>query len=166
MEQKHEYVIRRMKRKDCKEIYQMLFDMAVYEKMEDQVKVTVEQLEEDGFGIQPKYYSFVVECTQTQKLIGYTVYYFIYSTWKAQIGYLEDVYVEESWRQRGIGTELIKMVLADVLSKGCMQCRLACLQWNQVPLKLYKTLGAKNLTKIEDWHMLRFDHEAMIALTK
>ena len=166
MGDKSEHVIRRAKIEDCKAIYQMIYDMAVYEKMEDQVKVTAEQLQEDGFGAQPKFYSFVVECAQTHKLVGYTIYYFIYSTWKAQIGYLEDVYVEESWRKLGIGTELIKAVMKDVLSRGCTQCRLACLQWNKSPLKLYKSLGAKNLTEIEDWHMLRFDHEEIKVLAK
>ena len=165
MDKKLEYVIRKAEVEDCKEIYQMIVDMAVYEKMEDQVKVSLKQLEKDGFGPSPKYHAFVVESVETKKLIGYSIFYYVYSTWKGQIGYLEDLYVEEQFRKRGIGTYLIKKVVESVLSEGCSQCRLACLKWNTGPLRLYQSLGAKNLTEIEDWLMLRFDLKEMQAMT-
>ena len=152
-----DYIIRKARVEDCKEIYQMIYHVAFSQKMEDQVTITVSQLEKDGFCDAPKYYAFVAECEKTQKLIGYALFYYFYSSWKGHGGYLETIYVEEKWRKKGIGTHLIKSVMAEISKAGGAQCRFVCLGWNKGPLRLYKSLGAKDLTEIEDWHMLRFD---------
>ena len=49
MDKKLECILTKAKVEDCKEIFQKIVDMTVYEKMEDQVEVNLMQLEEYGF---------------------------------------------------------------------------------------------------------------------
>lgn len=36
-------------------------------------------------------------------MVGYGLYYFIYSTWKGRTVYLEDIYVTPEYRGTGVG---------------------------------------------------------------
>src|ERR1700682_6708464 len=58
------YIIRDATACDVPSIYQLIKGLAEYEKLPNEVTNTVEQLTEDGFGKQPKYFAFVVELTQ------------------------------------------------------------------------------------------------------
>jgi len=96
------------------------------------------------------------------RVVGYGLYYFIYSTWKGRNVYLEDIYVTPECQ--GIGSKIIKKVAQVALDQGCSQFRLAVLDWNQRAMALYKALGAQDLTETEGWHAFRFEGEAMRKL--
>ncbi|XP_032136330.1 diamine acetyltransferase 2 isoform X2 [Sapajus apella] len=134
--------IREAKEGDCGDILRLIRELAEFEKLLDQVKIS-----EEG------------PC-----VVGYGLYYFIYSTWKGRNIYLEDVYVMPEYRGQGIGSKIIKKVAEVALDKGCSQFRLAVLNWNQKAIDLYKALGAQDLTEAEGWHSFRFEGEAMRKL--
>ncbi|XP_008268995.1 thialysine N-epsilon-acetyltransferase isoform X2 [Oryctolagus cuniculus] len=134
--------IREAKEGDCGDILRLIRELAEYEKLSDQVKIT----EEGPF------------------VVGYGLYYYIYSTWKGRNVYLEDIYVMPEYRGQGIGTKIIKKVAEVALDKGCSQFRLAVLNWNKKAMDLYKALGAQDLTEAEGWHSFRFEGEAMREL--
>ncbi|XP_073737742.1 thialysine N-epsilon-acetyltransferase isoform X2 [Callorhinus ursinus] len=100
------------------------------------------------------------------RVVGYGLYYFIYSTWKGRNVYLEDIYVTPEYRGQGIGSKIIKKVAQVALDQGCSQFRLAVLDWNQRAMTLYKALGARDLTETEGWHAFRFEGEAMRKLAE
>jgi len=54
--------IRKGKKEDLPDILQLIKDLADYENALDQVKLTLNQLENDGFGNTPSYY-FIVAIT-------------------------------------------------------------------------------------------------------
>ncbi|XP_059763162.1 thialysine N-epsilon-acetyltransferase isoform X3 [Balaenoptera ricei] len=135
-------LIREAKEGDCGNILRLIRELAEYEKLSDQVKIS-----EEG------------PC-----VVGYGLYYFIYSTWKGRNIYLEDIYVKPEYRGQGIGSKIIKKVAEVALDKGCSQFRLAVLDWNKGAMDLYKTLGAQDLTEAEGWHCFRFEGEAMREL--
>uniref|UniRef100_A0A5F9CAC6 N-acetyltransferase domain-containing protein n=1 Tax=Oryctolagus cuniculus TaxID=9986 RepID=A0A5F9CAC6_RABIT len=145
-------------------------ELAEYEKLSDQVKITEEVLRADGFGENPFYHCLVAEILpepgepQGPFVVGYGLYYYIYSTWKGRNVYLEDIYVMPEYRGQGIGTKIIKKVAEVALDKGCSQFRLAVLNWNKKAMDLYKALGAQDLTEAEGWHSFRFEGEAMREL--
>ncbi|XP_019799781.1 thialysine N-epsilon-acetyltransferase isoform X3 [Sagmatias obliquidens] len=135
-------LIREAKEGDCGNILRLIRELAEYEKLSDQVKIS-----EEG------------PC-----VVGYGLYYFIYSTWKGRNIYLEDIYVKPEYRGQGIGSKIIKKVAEVALDKGCSQLRLAVLDWNKGAMDLYKALGAQDLTEAEGWHCFRFEGEAMREL--
>ncbi|XP_031323584.1 thialysine N-epsilon-acetyltransferase isoform X1 [Camelus dromedarius] len=168
-------LIREAKEGDCGNILRLIRELAEYEKLSDQVKISEEALisaalRADGFGENPFYHCLVAEILpapgepQGPCVVGYGLYYFIYSTWKGRNIYLEDIYVKPEYRGHGIGSKIIKKVAEVALDKGCSQFRLSVLDWNKRAMDLYKALGAQDLTEAEGWHSFRFEGEAMREL--
>lgn len=148
----------------------MIRELAEFEKLSHQVKISEEALRADGFGENPFFHCLVAEIIpapgepQGSLVVGYGLYYFIYSTWTGRNIYLEDIYVMPKYRGQGIGTKIIKKVAEVALRKGCSQFRLAVLNWNKKAVNLYKFLGAQDLTESEGWLSFRFEGEAMREL--
>ncbi|KAL1779320.1 diamine acetyltransferase 2 [Sigmodon hispidus] len=162
--------IREARERDCGDILRMIRELAEFEKLSNQVKISEEALRADGFGENPFFHCLVAEVdsgpgeAQGPCVVGYGLYYFIYSTWKGRNIYLEDIYVMPQYRGQGIGTKIIKKVAEVALEKGCSQFRLAVLDWNKTAMDLYKSLGAQDLTEAEGWRSFRFEEEAMKEL--
>ena len=55
------YTIRVAQRDDMKQVLQLIQELATFEKEEDAVEVSVQHLEEDGFGKQKLFHCFVAE---------------------------------------------------------------------------------------------------------
>lgn len=162
--------IREAKEGDCGTILRLIRELAEYEKLSEQVKITEEALRADGFGENPFFHCLVAEVLpapgepQGPHVVGFGLYYFIYSTWKGRNIYLEDIYVMPEYRGQGIGSKIIKKVAEVALDEGCSQFRLAVLDWNKKAMDLYKALGAQDLTVTEGWHAFRFEEQAMREL--
>ncbi|XP_048731757.1 thialysine N-epsilon-acetyltransferase-like isoform X2 [Ostrea edulis] len=125
--------------------------------MEEQVNMKVETLREDGFGEEKYFQCFVAENQEndSSKLIGYVLYYYIYSTWEGKCIYMEDLYVSPAYRGRGIGSRLMGSVCKVAVEKKCARVHFAVLAWNKSSIDYYKRQGAVNLTETEDWHLFR-----------
>uniref|UniRef100_A0A3Q2WBS4 Spermidine/spermine N1-acetyltransferase family member 2b n=1 Tax=Haplochromis burtoni TaxID=8153 RepID=A0A3Q2WBS4_HAPBU len=61
------FKIRRAAKEDCKDISRMIMDLAIYEKMPDQVKISHEELERDGFCQNPLFECLVAEVPEEHK---------------------------------------------------------------------------------------------------
>ncbi|XP_024091454.1 thialysine N-epsilon-acetyltransferase isoform X4 [Pongo pygmaeus] len=165
--------IREAKEGDCGDILRLIRVKTVGRKPggTSRVRKTLgSALRADGFGENPFYHCLVAEILPAPGellgpcVVGYGIYYFIYSTWKGRTIYLEDIYVMPEYRGQGIGSKIIKKVAEVALDKGCSQFRLAVLDWNQRAMDLYKALGAQDLTEAEGWHFFCFQGEAMRKL--
>ncbi|KAI5701814.1 hypothetical protein M8J75_013627 [Diaphorina citri] len=119
-------IIRPAIRSDCAEIYRLIQELAVFEKMPNAVKITQETLEKDGFESQPPLWkAFVAEVKEKDtnkndgklRLVGYALYFEFYSLLRGRALWLRDLYVEESWRQQKVGQTLIKSVVKMVTAK-------------------------------------------------
>ncbi|XP_054987948.1 thialysine N-epsilon-acetyltransferase isoform X2 [Sorex araneus] len=130
--------IREATERDCGDILRLIRELAEYEKLSDQVKISEEALRADGFGENPFYHCLIAE--------------FLPAPGDTQ--------------GQGIGSKIIKKVAKVALDKGCSQFRLAVLDWNKRAMDLYKTLGARDLTEAEGWHSFRFEGEALKALAE
>tara|TARA_Y100000589_G_C27189263_1_gene644051 strand:- start:2160 stop:2615 length:456 start_codon:yes stop_codon:yes gene_type:complete len=138
--------IRPGKAKDLPEVVKMIKELADYEKSLDQVKITEETLEKDGFGSHPYFWLLIAE--KNGEIAGLAFYFIRYSTWKGKTLYLEDFIVKNEYRRQGIGTlifeELQNIVRKEELSGIVWQV----LAWNDLAIEFYKKLGA---TISNDW---------------
>ncbi|XP_063786747.1 thialysine N-epsilon-acetyltransferase [Pseudophryne corroboree] len=157
------YRVRAAELGDCQEIMRMIQELADYEKLPDQVKITAQDLLRDGFGeTAPLFRCLVAECEDEDRmaagpqLAGYALTYFIYSTWEGRSLYLEDLYVTPQYRGKGIGSKLMSAVAESCLSLGCARLQLSVLDWNQTAISFYKSRGARDLSQEEGWHVFRF----------
>ena len=76
-------------KEDLPQVLDLVKELATYEKAPDEVTNTVEMMEEDGFGPNPIFGLFVAE--EEGKIVGISIYYYRYSTWKGKRLYLEDI---------------------------------------------------------------------------
>lgn len=135
------YIIREGKREDLAGALQLIKELARYEKAEDEVVVTIGQLEKDGFGKEPLFHFLVAE--KGEQLIGLSFYYYRYSTWKGKRLYLEDIVVTENDRGKGVGKELFKHTIQKAISSGCTGMMWQVLDWNTPAIEFYeKHIGA------------------------
>jgi len=133
--------IRRGRKEDLPRALELIKELATYEHAPHEVTNTVELMEHDGFGANPVYGFYVAE--QDGGIIGISLYYFRYSTWKGKRLYLEDIIVTEAERGKGAGKMLFDRTLQHALDEGCTGMMWQVLEWNEPAINFYKKYGAK-----------------------
>lgn len=136
------YQIREGKIEDLPRVLELVKELALYEKAPEQVINTVEKMEQDGFGPQPVFGFYVAIKEATQEIIGISIYYYRYSTWKGKRLYLEDIVVTESERGNGAGKLLFDQTMQKCLDDACSGMTWQVLDWNEPAINFYKKYGA------------------------
>ena len=129
-------IIRPGKKSDIPQVFELIKELAEYEKALDKVSNTVDKLEEDGFGPNPVYELFVAEIENN--IVGIALTYYRFSTWRGKVMYLEDLIVREQMRRKGIGKKLFDMVLDHAKVTRCVGLSLQVLDWNDLGINFYK----------------------------
>ncbi|MFC3879619.1 GNAT family N-acetyltransferase [Algoriphagus namhaensis] len=132
------HTIREGKKEDLPRILELIHELAIYEKAPEEVINTVELMEKDGFGPHPVFGFFVCEKEDTGEIIGTSIYYYRYSTWKGKRIYLEDLIVTESERGHGAGKLLFNAVMKKGLEEECSGMMWQVLDWNEPAINFYK----------------------------
>lgn len=128
--------IRRGQESDVPAILELVKELAKYEKALDQVNNTVKMMKQDGFGKNPIY--GVLVAVAEEKIIGTSIYYYRYSTWKGKLLYLEDLIVTQSKRGMGIGKLLFEKTLEISKQNKCTGVMWQVLDWNDPAINFYK----------------------------
>lgn len=132
--------IRRAALKDCSRLLELIHELAIYEKAPNEVTVTLEHFEQSGFGTNPVWWGFVAE--EDNVILGFTLYYIRYSTWKGQRMYLEDFLVTEQARGKGIGKLLFDRLIEEAKDRKLNAIVWQVLQWNEPAINFYKKYNA------------------------
>lgn len=133
--------IRQGKKEDLPRVLELIKELAEYERAPHEVTNTIGRLEDDGFGPHPVYGFFVAE--GAEGIIGLSLYYWRYSTWKGKRLYLEDIIVTESQRGRGAGKLLFDRTMQKALEENCTGMMWQVLDWNEPAIRFYEKYGAK-----------------------
>jgi len=134
-------IIRAGTKVDLPRVLELIKELAAYERAPHEVINTVEQMEIDGFGEQPLYGMYVAESKNV--IVGISIYYFRYSTWKGKRLYLEDIVVSQSERGKGIGKLLFEQTMKKSLEDDCTGMMWQVLEWNEPGIHFYEKYGAK-----------------------
>ena len=129
--------IRKGNREDIPQVLELIKELAAYERAEHEVENTIQMMEEDGFGANPIYGMYVAE-DESGQIIGISVYYYRYSTWKGKRMYLEDIVVTDAQRGKGIGKQLFDITIKKGLDEGCTGMMWQVLDWNEPAINFYK----------------------------
>ena len=132
--------IREGKKADLPQVLNLVKELAEYEKALVQVTNTVERMEQDAFGEHPVFGFYVAE--KNQSIVGISLYYYRYSTWKGKRLYLEDIVVTQHERGSGIGKMLFDQTMKLTLEKKCSGLVWQVLDWNEPAINFYKKYGA------------------------
>ncbi len=133
--------IRSAVKQDCKQLLDLVYELAVYEKAPHEVTATLAHFEESGFGANPVWWGFVAE--ENNLIIGFVLYYIRYSTWKGQRMYLEDFLVTEKARGKGVGKLLFDRLIEEAKEKKFNGIVWQVLDWNEPAIRFYKKYNAK-----------------------
>ncbi|SEL87054.1 GNAT family N-acetyltransferase [Parapedobacter koreensis] len=133
-------IIRKAVAADCPQLLELVRELAAYEKAPEAVTVSLEEFVDAGFGNAPVWEAFVAEAGG--RLVGMSLFYIRYSTWKGRRLYLEDIIVTEKMRGKGIGK-----LLFDETWKLCEERQYKgmvwqVLEWNEPAINFYKKYGA------------------------
>ena len=134
-------VIRKAEKEDVNRIYTLINELAIFEKEENAVKISPEELLEDGFGENPSYKCIVAELDK--HVIGFALYFIRYSTWQGKTVYLEDFLVDNKYRSKGIGKLLFDEMISIAKKLEVRQMSWQVLDWNEGAIRFYKKYQAE-----------------------
>ena len=129
-------MIRFATRKDVAAIFQLIEELASFERATEQVVNTPAELEIDLFDDQ--ICSAIVATNPDNAVVGFVLYYISYSTWKGRCLYLEDFYVQEADRKQGYGQALFDEVVRTAKQMGVKRMDWQVLDWNHTALNFYR----------------------------
>lgn len=136
-----EVIIRKAVREDCGPMLELIKELADYEKALHEVTLTLELFIEDGFGRSPVWGAFVAEFEG--EIVGISLYYDRFSTWKGRRLYLEDLVVTERLRGKQIGKNLFEATLEYGQSNKYSGMVFQVLNWNEPAINFYKKYNPK-----------------------
>lgn len=143
------------------EVLAFIRELAVYERLGDEVLATEAQLRTALFGARP--YAEVVFACLDGTPVGFALFFHNFSTFLGRPGiYLEDLFVRPAARGRGIGKRLLAWLARTALERGCARLDWAVLDWNEPSIGFYRSLGA---VPLDEWTTFRLSGAALARLS-
>jgi GNAT superfamily N-acetyltransferase len=129
-----EIVIRTAKRDDLSSIFGLVKELAIYEREPEAVTSTIQDYYD-------AYDSELIHCVVAElggKIVGMTVSFKFFSTWRGMGLYLEDFYIQIEHRRYGIGQMLYDRFIKDAKSLNANIVKWQVLDWNDSAVKFYE----------------------------
>ena len=150
------FTIRFAVKEDMKSVHNLITELAVFENEPDAVKISIQDLQENGFSESPKFKVYVAE--ENDKIIGMALFYERYSTWKGKTIHLEDLIVTESKRKFGVGKALYSQLMKYAFENGYKRVAWEVLNWNRNAIDFYESTGAHIL---EGWQVVHMTEQKL-----
>jgi GNAT superfamily N-acetyltransferase len=148
-------VIRQAEEKDVPLIFNLIKELAEFERLLHEVKATEESLTETLFGA--RRYAEVLLAEINGEAVGQALFFHNYSTFIGKPGiYLEDIYIRPAFRGKGYGKALLLKIIEIARSRNCGRVEWAVLNWNSSAIDFYKSLGA---VPMQEWHIFRLTED-------
>ncbi len=136
-------------------------ELADYEHGLEFVSISEADIVRDGFGARPEFRAVIAEWNGDPA--GYAVFFEVYSTWQGRPAvFLEDVFVRPQFRTKGIGKELMAHVAAIARKENCYGVKWEVLDWNQLAIDFYKSIGAEFRN---EWRSMSLTREPLERLS-
>jgi GNAT superfamily N-acetyltransferase len=142
--------IRKAVAADAPLIYQLIKELAEFERISHEVVATEEIVRDSLFGAAPAAEAILAECDGSPA--GFAIVFENFSTFVGRPGlYIEDLYVRPEYRGAGIGKALFTRCAAIARERNLGRMEWAVLDWNPAR-EFYERFGARAL---DDWIIYR-----------
>lgn len=145
--------IRSITPSDVARTVELIFELAVYERLREECHVTAAQLKAALFAPVPALFGLAAFDGASDTQVGYALYFLNFSTWEGVHGiYLEDLYVTPECRGSGLGKAMLSTLAATAVDRGYARVEWSVLDWNEPSIDFYRSLGA---TSMDGWTTFR-----------
>jgi len=130
--------IRKATLKDISAVRDLVYELAVYENEPHALKADLDHYQE-------QFKNGLFNCTVAEldgHIVGMTIYYLRFSTWRGKMMHLEDFYIQEAQRRKGIGKLLFEAFLEDSKAQDCKMVIWQVLEWNDLAVGFYDKYNA------------------------
>ena len=156
------FTIRPAEPADVGDIYDMIVELAVFEKLEHLVVATESLLHEGLFSNKPSCEAIVG--VEDGEVVTFALFFHNFSTFLTRKGlYLEDLYVKQAHRGKGYGRQMLVALAQLAVARNCGRFEWSVLDWNEPAINFYKGMGADLLP---DWRVCRVTGEALASLAQ
>ncbi|HVF39079.1 MAG TPA: GNAT family N-acetyltransferase [Gemmatimonadaceae bacterium] len=156
----HDVIVRTATENDLRIILDFIHGLAEYERMADECVATEAKLRQTLF-TEPAAAEVLI-ASIADKPVGFALFFHNYSTFLAQRGiYLEDLFVIPEARKKGVGRMLLASLARIAVERGCSRLEWAVLNWNELAIGFYKSIGA---VPMDEWTTFRMTAAPLEAL--
>jgi GNAT superfamily N-acetyltransferase len=150
-------VYRNAKKEESGLVLNFIRELADYEELLHEVVATEADIRETVFGNNAK--AFCIFSDVDDVTVGFALCFYNYSTFQGRPGiYIEDLYVREEYRGKGIGKGFFNHLAQRALNEKCGRIQWWCLNWNEPSIKFYKSLGAQAM---DEFTVFRLEGDAI-----
>ena len=147
---------------DVTAIFGMIYELAVFEKLEHMVVANETMLHDSLFCDKPVCEALVGEAGG--EVVTFALFFHNFSTFLCKKGlYLEDLYVKQSCRGQGYGKQMLVALARLAVERDCGRFEWSVLDWNANAIKFYEGMGASLLP---DWRICRVTGEALTHMSQ
>lgn len=137
-------------------------ELAAYERLVHEVDATPEAIDEALFGESPRVFCDLAEWDGEP--VGFALWFYNFSTFRGRHGiYLEDLFVRDAMRGRGVGKALLSQLARRCLDEGLTRLEWWVLDWNEPSIAFYRSIGAQAM---DEWTVQRVTGEALKQLAE
>ncbi len=142
-------------------VLRFIRELALYEKAEDQVVATEDDMRTMLSGQGP---GRALVCSVDGQDAGFAVYFLKYSTRQGRKRrYLEDLYDTPAHRGAGAGKALLQHLAKVAVAEGCGRFEWSVLDWNEPALQFYRSIGA---WPMDEWVRYRLAGPALLDFAR
>ncbi|RPI13428.1 MAG: GNAT family N-acetyltransferase [Ignavibacteriae bacterium] len=136
--------ITKAKKEDKHAVLSLIYELADFEKLTPPDKKSQQRILKDAFGIKPLFNILLAK--ENGRPVGYAFYFYTYSSFLARKTlYLEDVFISQDYRSKGIGKMFMNKLMDIAKKNKCGRMEWCVLDWNKNAIDFYEHLGAKHL---------------------
>lgn len=134
--------------------------LAEYEKLGHEVEASEAEIAASLFCTNPRVFCDIAEWNGEP--VGFACWFYTYSTFTGRHGiWLEDLFVRETARGRGVGKALMARLARRCAEEGLSRLAWWVLNWNEPARAVYRSIGAKAQ---DEWTVKRLDGAALARL--
>jgi GNAT superfamily N-acetyltransferase len=147
---------------DAQLIFDLILELAAYEKLGDKVAGDADVLRRTLF--EEKAAEALLIETADGEAVGYAIFFTTFSSFECRSGiWLEDVYVRPERRRGGIGRAVMEHLAQIAGHRGHVRLEWVALDWNEPAINFYEKLGARRL---DDWLTFRLERDGISRLAQ
>ena len=122
---------------DFPHVHQLIREFAAFQKTPEKVSITPEAMLADKDIVQ-----CLVVLNEQEEIVGFATFFFAYYSWSGKALYLDDLYIQQPYRNQQAGSRLLDEVLRYGRKAGCKKVRWLVSGWNSKAIAFYKRMGA------------------------